>query len=213
MGTKSNIFVVGCVLLLLFLFVMNSDALGIQATVIDDEGDKYSIADLKTYGSAHDTWRQEPSVSIEEIVYSLKIAGKKTYERVPFSEIKEISFKHSSPSSPQENERDEDVIYMQIVKRNGDTIDVDYRAQKVLKKSKDGKTAEYETEESETCPSLIGDVKVEGKQLQWRGFIGKEIISGGGRGIFVIHRSLVKKIVFQHPEKAQAIPSKDKKGK
>lgn len=180
---------VGIAILVVFLgFLLASGryASGTDAMVIDIEGDEYLVTDIKTYGNISGVWLEEPQCSFDEIYYSFKIGPKIVQKRIPLSDIKEISFEHDNS---------EHLVHMQVIKRDGDVIKVDYGLHKVTEGIKDSKIRHYETTEDKTSPDLIGNVKVKGKQLFWQGFVGKEVIPGG-KGDFFIHSSIVKKIIF-----------------
>lgn len=179
--------------LCLFLFLPSRYVFGRDAKVIDDDGDEYMVEDLKSYGNVSGTWLEEPQYFAEEIIYPIKKGETTTYTKIQFSDIKEISFEHE--------DRDDDdavVINVQIIKRNEDILELDYRSYKIVEKSKGGKITHYEMPESEKTPNLLGDLKMEGKPVLWQGFVGKEILGEKKRGRFFIHSSLIKKLVFQH---------------
>jgi hypothetical protein len=148
------------------------------------------VTDIKTYGNVSGIWSEKPDCSVDEIYYSVKEGTKIIHKRVLLSDIKEISFKHDDSDN---------IVYVKIIKHSGDIVEIDYSLHKVTEKYKDGKITQYETTENKNSPGLIGDVKIEGKQLLWQGFVGKEIIPEG-KGAFFIDSSLVKKIIFGVPQ-------------
>ena len=202
MRRKMMISVTVFIFLCFFVIEPSRFACGLEATVVDDDGDKYSIVDIKNYGNVSGAWLKEPQCLMEEIYYSVKKGKDKIYKKIPFSDIKEISFQHDNH---------EHVVSMQVIKWDGDIIEVDYCSHRVIEKGKGGKIRQYETTEDKRAPGLVGDIKVKDNQLLWQGFVGKELIRGGqAKGIFFIHSSLVKKVIFtkEEPKKLQEVPKK-----
>ncbi len=198
MSRESHTLTIALVLCL-FLMVSSRHVCAVDAKVTDGYGNAYFVTDIKTYGNFSGVWREEPQCLIDEIVYSVEVEQDKIHKKVLLSDIKEISFRHANSEDPQ-------VIYMQVIKWNEDSIEVDYHSNEVTETSKDGKIKRYKTPESKISPGLIGHIEIDGKQLRWQGFVGEEPISEGKKGKFFIHSSLVKKIVFERPP-SQGLPA------
>jgi hypothetical protein len=190
MSRNADVIAISAVFLSLLLLVWSGCTSIVNSKVVDIEGDEYVVTDIKTYGNVSGVWFEKPDRSIDEIYYSVKIGPETIQKKILLSDIKEISFEHDDSDN---------VVRMQVIKRNGDVIEVDYAQHKVTEKVKDGEIRQYETTEDKNSPGLIGDIKIEGKQLMWLGFMGKEIIPEG-KGDFFVDYSFVKKIIFGTPQ-------------